>query len=308
MDYLKKFYLYSTKDFDQFHRKAFPNAKKSTYHSFEQSLKRVEKIYGKKLETMNLHFLKDPDELWETLTSSDYTQNTIITTFTHILKLLKLMDIPLHQYNKFLEILNYHSQKRNTQQNEDLKEKLEFLPTYQDLREVVKSRIRNLNDNIEFSEIKHLLLTAILTLSVPMKANNFIGMRVVYEGEKTKENMNYLVNDGDNFTFQYKTTTIKVNDPDLKKLIDMWLTGYNPTSFLFISNEDSKKPMTGKEIRNSIAIATKDIFDISLTPMDLRSAYMKYLIDLDPDISQKIQLSRILGYKNTDRLDLHKII
>jgi hypothetical protein len=311
MDYLKKFYIYSIDDFDKFHKQAFPNASKATYLSFTQSLKRIEKIHNKTLPNLSLGFLKDPTELWEKLTASDYSQNTIITTFTNILKLLKLMDIPLHKYNKFLEILNYHSQKRQNESNEDLKEKLDFLPDFQSLREIIKTRIQNIDNNIQFSEMKHLLLMSIMILSVPMKANNYISMRSIFDGEPTKDNLNYLVHDDEdeqNFTFKYKTTTIKVVDKDLKKILSIWLNGYNPTNWLFISNEDSKKPMTGKELRLSIAIGSKDIFKISLGANDLRSAYMKYLVDLDPDMNQKIQLSKLLGYKNTDRLDLHKII
>ena len=103
------------------------------------------------------------------------------------------MDIPLHKYNKFLEILNYHSQKRQNDSNEDLKEKLEFLPDFQSLREIIKTRIKEIDNEIQFSEMKHLLLMSILILSVPMKANNYISMRSVFDGEVTKDNLNLFI-------------------------------------------------------------------------------------------------------------------
>jgi len=34
---------------------------------------------------------------------------------------------------------------------------------------------------------------------------------------------------------------------------------------------------------------------------------MKHLMDLDPSFKEKIQLSELLGYKNTNVLDLHKV-
>ena len=39
MEYLKKFYPYTVDQFDEFHRKAFPNTSKSTCYCFYQSLK-----------------------------------------------------------------------------------------------------------------------------------------------------------------------------------------------------------------------------------------------------------------------------
>tara|TARA_R110002020_G_scaffold307380_2_gene523213 strand:+ start:5391 stop:6317 length:927 start_codon:yes stop_codon:yes gene_type:complete len=308
MEYLQKFYPYSIKQFDEFHRQAFPNASKSTYNSFTQSLKRIEKIYDQSLPELNLSFLKDPHELYNKFLESDYTENTIIATYTHVLKLLKLMDFPLHSYNKFLEILNYNAQKRQLKQERALKEKLEFLPDFQSLRNVIKSRIREIDFNLQFSEIKHLVLISILILSIPMKISSYTGMRFSWFGpEKSKGS--WLVNDdNDNWEFQYAGQIIKIVDEDLKKLLDIWKNAYNHTKFVLISNEDSKKPMTSKEIRNSISIATEDIFDIELNILDLRNAYMKHLIELDPDLDQKIQISKILGYVNTDRLDLHKII
>jgi hypothetical protein len=306
MDYLKKFYPYTVKQFDEFHRKAFPNASKSTCYSFEQSLKRIEKIYDEPLPKLNLCFLKDPNELYNKLLESDYTENTIITTYTHVLKLLKLLDYPLNQYNKFLEILNYNSQKRQTRQEEELREKLEFLPDFQSLRNIIKARIKEVDFNLQFSEMKHLVIISMLVLSIPMKPNNYLGLKFAWF---SGNGGNYLVHDDEeNWEFVFKEQTIKIVDEDLKKILDIWHNGYNRSKYVLISNEDSKKPMTVKEIRNSISLATKDIFDIALTAMDLRNAYMKHLIELDPDMEQKIQISKILGYVNTDRLDLHKII
>jgi len=307
MEYLKKFYPYTVDQFDNFHRKAFPNTSKSTCSSFRQSLLRIEKIYDKPFEKLNLCFLEDPNDLFNKLLESDYSENTIITTYTHILKLLKLMDFPLHQYNKFLEILNHNSQKRQLRQEEELREKLEFLPDFQSLRNVVKSRIKEVDFNLQFSEMKQLLIMAMLVLSVPMKPNAYLGMKFSYYDPEG--NGNWIISDEEeNIELKFGEQYIKVVDEDLKKIIDIWKNGYNQTKFVFISNEDSKKPMTVKEIRNSISIASKDIFDISLTAGDLRNAYMKHLIELDPDMEQKIAISKILGYKNTEKLDLHKII
>jgi len=306
MEHLKKFFVYSVDDFDDFHRKSFTNASEATHKCFRQSLSRIEKIYDAKLPNLHLKFIDSPEELMKKLETSDYTRNTIINTFTHILKLLKLCDTPLNHYNKFLKVLNYHAVQRQNSIDEELKEKMEFLPKFDKLRDLLKENIDKIDEDTTFSEMKHLLVLSLFVLTVPLKISEYTGMKINFidDGKKYL----YIDPDTEEMTLVYKENRIKINDKALTKLLQEWITGYNNSNYLLIGNEESKKSMNNKDIRNSLSTASKDIFGISLSNSDLRHSYMKYLMDLDPDINQKIQLSKILGYKNTDRIDLHKII
>ncbi len=306
MEHLKKFFLYSVDDFDQFHQQAFPNASKATHKCFRQSLSRIEKIYDNELSKLHLKFIESPEQLMKKLETSDYTRNTIINTFTHILKLLKLCDTPLHHYNKFLKVLNYHAVQRQINIDEELKEKMDFLPSFDKLREILKENIKNVDQSASFVEMKHLLILSLFVLTVPLKISEYTGMKINFIDDGNK--YLYIDPDTDDMTLVFKENRIKVTDESLKKILNEWITGYNNTNYLLIGNEESKKSMNNKDIRHSLAIASKDILGVSLSNSDLRHSYMKYLMDLDPDIKQKIQLSKILGYKNTDRIDLHKII
>ena len=306
MEHLKKFFLYSVDDFDDFHRKSFTNASEATHKCFRQSLSRIEKIYDKKLEHMHLKFIDSPEDLMKKLETSDYTRNTIINTFTHVLKLLKLTDTPLHHYNKFLKVLNYHAVQRQNNIDEELKEKMSFLPPFDKLRELLKENINKIDEDTSFFEMKHLLVLSLFVLTVPLKISEYANMKISFIDEGTK--YLYIVPETEEMTLVFKDNRIKITDKSLIKLLQEWINGYNNSNFLLIGNEESKKAMNNKDIRNSLSTASKDIFGISLSNSDLRHSYMKYLMDLDPDINQKIQLSKILGYKNTDRIDLHKII
>jgi len=306
MEHLKKFFLYSVDDFDQFHRQAFPNASNATHKCFRQSLSRIEKIYDNELPKLHLKFIESPEQLMKKLETSDYTRNTIINTFTHVLKLLKLCDTPLHHYNKFLKVLNYHAVQRQINIDEELKEKMDFLPSFDKLREILKENIKNVDQSASFVEMKHLLILSLFVLTVPLKISEYTGMKINFIDDGNK--YLYIDPDTDDMTLVFKENRIKVTDESLKKILNEWITGYNNTNYLLIGNEESKKSMNNKDIRHSLAIASKDILGVSLSNSDLRHSYMKYLMDLDPDIKQKIQLSKILGYKNTDRIDLHKII
>jgi hypothetical protein len=306
MEHLKKFFLYTVDDFDQFHRKAFPNASEATHKCFRQSLSRIEKIYDKELPNLHLKFIDSPEELMKKLETSDYTRNTIINTFTHILKLLKLCDTPLNHYNKFLKVLNYHAVQRQNSIDEELKEKMEFLPPFDKLRDIVKDSINKIDEDASFTEMKHLLVLSLFVLTVPLKISEYTNMKISFIDEGTK--YLYIDPDTEEMTLVFKDNRIKINDNSLIKLLQEWINGYNNSNYLLVGNEESKKSMNNKDIRNSLATASKDILGVSLSNSDLRHSYMKYLMDLDPDINQKIQLSKILGYKNTDRIDLHKII
>jgi integrase len=278
----------------------------ATHKCFRQSLSRIEKIYDNELPKLHLKFIESPEQLMKKLETSDYTRNTIINTFTHILKLLKLCDTPLHHYNKFLKVLNYHAVQRQINIDEELKEKMDFLPSFDKLREILKENIKNVDQSASFGEMKHLLILSLFVLTVPLKISEYTGMKINFIDDGNK--YLYIDPDTDDMTLVFKENRIKVTDESLKKILNEWITGYNNTNYLLIGNEESKKSMNNKDIRHSLAIASKDILGVSLSNSDLRHSYMKYLMDLDPDIKQKIQLSKILGYKNTDRIDLHKII
>ena len=83
-DYLKKFINFSVKDFDSFHQKAYPQAHERTHNSFRQGMKRLEKVYGDKLENLNLCFIKDPLDLYDKLNLSDYSHH--LTSNKHEIK------------------------------------------------------------------------------------------------------------------------------------------------------------------------------------------------------------------------------
>ena len=83
------------------------------------------------------------------------------------------------------------------------------------------------------------------------------------------------------------------------------ISDFNSTRFLLIANEESKVAMNHKDIRIALNTATHEIFDISFTNADIRSMYMRSLMELDPDFQQKLMLSKLLGYKTNDTIEMH---
>ena len=65
--------------------------------------------------------------------------------------------------------------------------------------------------------------------------------------------------------------------------------------------------MNNKQIGLALTIASKQYIGETLSNADIRSLYMKNLMDLDPSFKERIQISALLGYKNNNTLELHKV-
>ncbi len=73
-----KFYNYSQKDFTNLYKAFSPNASKSTIQTFETALKRIEKIYKKPIENLNLDFINNPDDIIKKFSKTEYSKNTCL--------------------------------------------------------------------------------------------------------------------------------------------------------------------------------------------------------------------------------------
>lgn len=308
-DYLKHFLTFKVEDFDDFHQKAYPHAHKRTHKSFRESLRRIEKIYGKPLEHLHLCFLENPKDTFEKFVATDYSHQTNISTFCMILKILKLVGVPVDEYNKFQNVLNIETQKNKIIKEEDLKDKLNFLPNYNDMKEHIREKIDTISETDSFNDIKYLLIVAMMVLSVPLKLLQYTKMTIIFSQSQADENnyiKNFLLEDSDgNYYIKSDKISIKIIDSHLKKLIKLWIDEYNTTKHFFIQHENSKTGMNNKELRIALNNATNQIFGDSLTNSDLRSLYLKNIMDLDPSFKEKIQITELLGYKNNNFLELH---
>ena len=307
-DYLKKFLAFKVEDFDEFHRKAYPHAHNRTHKSFRQGLVRIEKIYGKPLEELNLCFLDNAKETFDKFRETDYSHHTNISTFCMVLKILKLLGVPVNDYNSFQNILNLETKKNQLNSEENLKDKLDFLPSLNDLKDLLRTKIDNINETVSFQDVKYLLIVSMMVLTIPLKLLQYTKMTIKFIEADSNYIRNFLLEDIEgNYFVRSGDISIKINDKHLIKLIKLWINEFNTTKHFFIQHEDAKTGMNNKELRISLNNATKQYFGESLTNNDLRSLYMKHLMDLDPSFKEKIQLSELLGYKNTNVLNLHKV-
>ena len=173
---------------------------------------------------------------------------------------------------------------------------------------MINEKINNINETTSFSDVRNLLLLTMKVLRVPLKLMQYTKMTIVFVNSDSNYIKNFLLEDiNGNYFVKSGDISIKINDKHLIKLIKLWINEYNDTKHFFIQNENSKTGMNNKQLGLALSIASKQYIGETLSNADIRSLYMKNLMDLDPSFKEKIQISALLGYKNNNTLELHKV-
>jgi hypothetical protein len=253
------------------------------------------------------------------LDESSYAENTKLTTITNILKLLKIIDAPLITYNHWVTILKDMSEARQNESKNQLKEKLKVLMNFKDIRQAVLEKVDKYekSDSIPAEEYKDFLIVALFTLQIPVRESNYVNIKVVDNESFMDDKSNYLLVNDDSYKMifnKYRTShiigkkTVNIGNENIKFLLDKWLAtpGYNTNSSnLFIVSDKNRRAMNAKQIGDSFKSGTKLLFGSELSISNLRSSYMKYIKELDPDLEDKLEIASILGYSTCQVIDNH---
>ncbi len=314
MDYFR---IKTIEDLSDLHNQAYVNTSQSTKSTFLQSMKRIQKLYGKELPDIKLSFVDNPNELLELMDKSNYSENTKLTTITNILKLLKLIDAPLITYNNWLNILKTKTEERHSREADKLKQKLSVLVDFKHIRQTVidKAHTYESDENMELEKFRNFMILSLFTLQIPVRVSNFVGMKVVDSEAFMDDKSNYLLLKDEDYKMvfnKYRTShligkkTINIANETLKFLLDKWLAKYNTSSpNLFIVSDTNKRAMNSKQIEEGFKSASKLLMGSELSVENLRASYMRYIAEIDPDLQDKIEIASIMGYVNTNKIDQH---
>lgn len=314
MDYFK---VKSVDDIAKLHNDAFQTASASTKTTFKQSLKRIEKIYNKPFNKINLHFVEQPKAFMTMLEESSYSENTKLATVASILKLIKLIDGPLIIYNEWLSYLKDKTNEKHEDNDVILKSKLKVLVNYKDIKHIIaeKASEYETSDSKTLEEFKDFLIVALFVLQIPVRVSNYVNMKVVDDEEFVDDNSNYLLLKDDTYKLifnKYRTShilgtkRINIVNPTIQFLIDKYLTVYNKDSTNFlIQSEKNKRPMNGRQIEEAFKQGIERATGHKLSIDNLRASYMKHIIELDPEFQDKLDIAQIMGYSTTSIMDKH---
>lgn len=300
------------------HDLAFPNTSQATKTTFYQSMRRIERIYDMPMPEIKLSFINDTDSFMNKLDKSRYSANTKLTTITNVLKLLKIIDAPLVDYNKWLQLLKEKTNERQESETAILKSKLQVLSDFKDIKMIVYDKAGTYinSDDMIMEDYRDFLILALFTIQIPVRVSNYVNMKVVDDEIFTNEKDNFLVVDDENYKFifnRYRTSHLLgkkemyVTEKTLQYLIDKWLATYNKDSQNFLIQSDkNRRPMNGRQIEDSIKMVTTKLFGTQMTIDNIRASYMKRIADLDPDFQNKLDIANILGFANPEIIDKHK--
>tara|TARA_R110001606_G_scaffold62209_1_gene145001 strand:- start:2836 stop:3783 length:948 start_codon:yes stop_codon:yes gene_type:complete len=314
MDYFK---VKTVDDISKLHNDAFQTASTSTKTTFKQSLKRIEKIYNKPFNQINLHFVEQPKAFMTMLEDSHYSENTKLATVASILKLIKLIGAPLLIYNEWLTYLKDKTNEKQQGNDVVLKSKLKVLVNYKDIRHIIAEKAEDfeLSETKTLEEFRDFLIVALFVLQIPVRVSNYVNMKVVDDEEFIDKNNNYLLLKDNTYKLifnKYRTShilgtkRINIVNPTIQFLIDKYLTVFNKDSTNFlIQSEKNKRPMNGRQIEESFKTSIEAVTGHELSIDNLRASYMKHILELDPEFQDKLDIAQIMGYSTTAIMEKH---
>ena len=300
----ERFNNWTIEDFTKLHDKAYPHSSKATKTSFIQTLKRIEAIYETPLNELNNEHLLDAKKLYDRLKESKYTDNTLTTTFTSVLKLLKMLDSPLSHYNDYVKVLGKHTkqlieQKRNFVASQDL-------PTWTELQ----NKYLDYVPKDDFNEQRNYLLLGFFMLLPPVRISNYTRFKLLFDEDVPNDSNNYLMKNKKGIFVifnKYRTSHIQgqrimeIKDEFLKQYITAYIEQYNlqqgnyflPKNFYLVH-----KALNQNELNEILYTETFKIFGSSYTTQDLRTMFLREIFNEDPTIREKIEIADIMGYKD----------
>lgn len=311
-----KYYKFNINDFCSLHKNLNGTNSIYTNKTFNSSLTRIEKIYNNKIENLNLCFLNNINDLIKLLTEKNYSSNSIIGTLSCLSKICKMIDAPIITQNEFKNKIKELKENNNNIQVEQqlsiIREK-QFID-YNIIQDKVKEQYTNyISDNISFSDFRRYLMLSLFTLQIPTRIQNYLNMIVKNINEEKinfdeYNNNNYFINNSNDkyyFIFnKYKTCKIygqiilPIKNEMLINIINHWFNKFNKCN-KFLITEDNKE-ITQKLFTKDLKEITKKLFNNNGFSVDiLRSSFITYLYNTNPQYKIKHNISEIMGHNTT---------
>lgn len=306
-----KFYSFTEKDFTQLYKTFSPNASKSTIQTFETALKRIEKIFKKPIESLNLDFIQDPEDLINKFQKTEYSKNTMYSTINMINKLIIMIDGSLALKKKWGDIVKKLTQERDNAQldNAMTRKESENWIDYEDLIKIVDKEIDLLfdKDNIKTSDFRNFLIFCLYCLMPPARIGNYLDCKVIrQEQPNLPSTHNYIIikNLDTNPTFyfvfnKFKTVKnlgsqmFKVENPKLISLLFRYFKYHNKDGEYFLMSRG--KELTQPNLTNILKKVSSELTEKNLSCNMLRHIYITHFLSENPNLRQKLEIAGAMG-------------
>ena len=306
-----KFYNFSEKDFTNLYKEFSPNASKSTIQTFETALKRIEKIYQKSIENLNLDFINNPDDIIKKFADTEYSKNTMYSTINMINKLIIMIDAPLALKKKWGDIVKKLTQERDNAQLDNAKTRNESdnWIEYKELLEKVEKEIDTVfeMENIKSNDFRNLLIFCLYCLMPPARIGNYLDCKVIRDdANNLPSTHNYIIikNMDNNPTFYFVfnkfktakslgTQMFKVENIKLTALLHRYFKYHNKDGEYFLMSRG--KELTQPNLTNILKKVSYDLTEKNLSCNMLRHIYITHFLSENPTLRQKLEIAGAMG-------------
>ena len=306
-----KFYNFSEKDFTNLYKEFSPNASKSTIQTFETALKRIEKIYQKSIENLNLDFINNPDDIIKKFADTEYSKNTMYSTINMINKLIIMIDAPLALKKKWGDIVKKLTQERDNAQLDNAKTRNESdnWIEYKELLEKVEKEIDTVfeMENIKSNDFRNLLIFCLYCLMPPARIGNYLDCKVIRDdANNLPSTHNYIIikNMDNNPTFYFVfnkfktakslgTQMFKVENIKLTALLHRYFKYHNKEGEFFLMSRG--KELTQPNLTNILKKVSQDLTEKNLSCNMLRHIYITHFLSENPTLRQKLEIAGAMG-------------
>jgi integrase len=306
-----KFYNFSEKDLTNLYKEFSPNASKSTIQTFETPLKRIEKIYQKSIENLNLDFINNPDDIIKKFADTEYSKNTMYSTINMINKLIIMIDAPLALKKKWGDIVKKLTQERDNAQldNAKTRNESENWIEYKELLDKVEKEIDTVfeMENIKSNDFRNLLIFCLYCLMPPARIGNYLDSKVIRDNaDNLPSTHNYIIikNMDNNPTFYFVfnkfktakslgTQMFKVENIKLIALLHRYFKYHNKDGEYFLMSRG--KELTQSNLTNILKKVSQDLTEKNLSCNMLRHIYITHFLSENPTLRQKLEIAGAMG-------------
>ena len=306
-----KFYNFSEKDFTNLYKEFSPNASKSTIQTFETALKRIEKIYKKSIENLNLDFINNPDDIIKKFADTEYSKNTMYSTINMINKLIIMIDAPLTLKKKWGDVVKKLTQERDNAQLDNAKTRNESdnWIEYKELLDKVEKEIDTVfeMENIKTNDFRNLLIFCLYCLMPPARIGNYLDCKVIRgNAENLPSSHNYIIiknmDSNPSFYFVFNkfktakslgTQMFKVENSKLTALLFRYFKYHNKDGEYFLMSRG--KELTQPNLTNILKKVSQELTEKNLSCNMLRHIYITHFLSENPTLRQKLEIAGAMG-------------
>jgi hypothetical protein len=324
---LSYFYNKTVDDLANLHNAVYQHQSKASKAIFKSTLVRIQKLYKKPFNKLELIFCKDVNKFYDLLNTTSYSENTKLQTVSVVIKILKICDAPLSLINSYIQ---FHKQKSTEHQQIkklEIQKENSLVPNFSDLQDNYLAMLDYYTDpERTYNEFLKYFILGLFVLQPPLRSSNYINCKLVLKKDVPEDTThNYLLLDTTgghrsgatskhpqgattNYTFCYNSTRRAsilpqrlnpIVNADLIKLIDHYIDKYyiDNGNRWFLKNYNGKE-ISNRVIENSINEMSGLLFEQNLTIDELRASYMKHIFHNEKDLLNNIEVLQTLGLSN----------